>query len=274
MLKVKRVAMKLLGMCLLLSSVISCQQDDLFDYEQSTKENASSSTVQTKIYNQQQVDEKFSTGFFRAGQTGDGKTVFSTSNYKIIGDYIESVEERDIHTLTYLVEYNDDPELFVNLVLYSYDYKEYTPMVFRYDIKKSDYKTGMKMPSDKIKAIPVNQGQDYGEVLADVKSYVPGFTVDDCIDVDYIAQGSDCASGKHSYGEDCEYLGQPGKEATADSFLLVIDFSDCFDDGGGSGGGGSTGGSPGGNPGGNPGGGGGGVGGGSPADPIKTNFSN
>src|SRR5690606_9524733 len=96
---------------------------------------------------------------------------------------------------------------------------------------------------------------------------------DDCIDVEYIAQVSDCASGKHSIGEDCDYLGEPGKEASV-SYMLVMDFSDCFDGGGGSGGGGgggSTGGSPGGNPGGgNPGGGGGLPGGGVGSDPKPT----
>src|SRR5690606_36899127 len=70
-----------------------------------------------------------------------------------------------------------------------------------------------------------------------------------------------------------DYLGQAGKEASV-SYMLVMDFSDCFDGGGGSGGGGgggSTGGSPGGNPGGgNPGGGGGLPGGGVGSDPKPT----
>ncbi|HLV47160.1 MAG TPA: hypothetical protein VKY32_08995 [Flavobacterium sp.] len=260
----------MLSISMLAVVAVSCQNDDLTELDYSENEQINGTVNrETKVYTQRQVDEKFSTGFFRAEQNGDGKTVFSTSNYKIIGDYIESVEERDLHTLTYLVEYNDDPELFVNLVLYSYDYKEYTPIVFRYDINRSDYKTGMKMPSDKIKAIPIKQGQDYGEVLTNVKSYVPGFTTDDCIDVEYIAQGSDCASGEHSYGEDCAYLGQPGKEATLVSYMLVMDFSDCFDGGGGSGGGGG-GGSTGGNPGGNPGGGNPGGGGGGTPDPNPT----
>ena len=273
MVKIKKIALSLLSAGILGVVAVSCQNDDLNNSDYSEKEQVNSiANHETKIYNQQQVNEKFSTGFFQESQGGD-KSVFSTSNYRIIDDYIESVEERDLHTLTYLVEYNDDPELFVNLVLYSYDYKEYTPMIFRYDIKKSDYKTGMKMPSDKIKAIPVKQGQDYGEVLTNVKSYVPGFTTDDCIDVEYVVDEKKCASGAHSIGEDCDYLGQPGKEASV-SYMLVMDFSDCFDGGGGSGGGGgggSTGGSPGGNPGGgNPGGGGGLPGGGVGSDPKPT----
>src|SRR5690606_14565805 len=119
----KKIALSLLSAGILAVVAVSCQNDDLTDSDYSEKEQVNSiANHTTKIYNQQQVNEKFSTGFFQESQGGD-KSVFSTSNYRIIDDYIESVEERDLHTLTYLVEYNDDPELFVNLVLYSYDYK-------------------------------------------------------------------------------------------------------------------------------------------------------
>lgn len=268
MVKIKKVVMKLLGLCLLLLAVVSCQQDDLRDYEPGTKEheNISSGTVQTKIYNQQQVDEKFSTELFKSLNDGTGRTVFSSSGYQINTDYIKSLEYEDFHVLTYLVDYENDPELFVNLVFYSYDYKTYYPGIFRYDIRKSDYRYDTQIPKDKINYIPVNQGEDYGRILTNAKTAV-SFT-DDCIDIYLEKVGNPCiGDAEHMPGESCIHEGIPGEEAFY-SFRVVIDFSDCFDDGGGSGGGGgggSTGGNPGG--GGSPGGGigGGGLpGGGSP----------
>lgn len=113
MVKIKKVVMKLLGLCFLLLAVVSCQQDDLRDYEPGTKEheNISSGTVQTKIYNQQQVDEKFSPELFKSLNDGTGRTVFSSSGYQINTDYIKSLEYEDFHVLTYLVDYENDPEL-------------------------------------------------------------------------------------------------------------------------------------------------------------------
>src|SRR5690606_35991564 len=136
----------------------------------------------------------------------------------------------------------------------------------RYDIRKSDYRYDTQIPKDKINYIPVNQGEDYGRILTNAKTAV-SFT-DDCIDIYLEKVGNPCiGDAEHMPGESCIHEGIPGEEAFY-SFRVVIDFSDCFDDGGGSGGGGgggSTGGNPGG--GGSPGGGigGGGLpGGGSP----------
>src|SRR5690606_38287882 len=150
MVKIKKVAMKLLSLCLLLLAVVSCQQDDLRDYEPGTKEHdISSGTVQTKIYNQQQVDENFSHVLFKSLNDGTGRTVFSSYGYQINTDYIKSLEYEDFHVLTYLVDYENDPELFINLVFYSYDYKTYYPGIFRYDIRESDYRHDIQIAKDK-----------------------------------------------------------------------------------------------------------------------------
>lgn len=294
MVKIKKVVMKLLGLCLLLLAVVSCQQDDLRDYEHKNEQIIDVKQGRTTVVNQQELMNRYvgnnlavilKNGFEQESKI---QTTMSSSEIPVYIDldHIQVFESAKMHAITYRVVIGDEakdangkPEMVYNLMYYSHDYKDYYVTLFRYDFTTISFERFIQDPKLTLEVlgfIPLNDIEDIYENIA--YSYLQGLRstssttgvrsmnnnhvsmLDDCIDVEIVI---DHCSGpaKHLYGDDeCTKEGNDRAKPT----YVVLSFSDCFDSP-------VFGGGPTGHPygpiSGSPGGGGGG--GSNPTNPIK-----
>lgn len=269
MLKVKRVAMKLLGLCLLLSSVISCQQDDV--YHQSDNSVSEFTEGKTSVMNQNELMNRYSGdnlgGLLKNSfeQENSVQTTMSSASTPVYIDldHIQVYESPNIHAITYHVvigdmdkNINGEPQTRYNLVYYSKDYINYYVTLLRYDFSTTSLERFIQNPSDimsMLSFVPLNDIENiydniaysYSEGLRSTTeinpiSFPQFIDLSDCAEL-VVEEGTPCAGrAKHEYGESCSKIGS--ERATPSS--TYMDFSDCFDSpifgGGGSGGGGGS----------------------------------
>ena len=173
-----------------------------------------------------------------------GITTMNVRNFNINTERILSLETDFYHVLTYLVT-KDDVEGVINLTFYSWDYKNYFPVVTYYDVDETDvanYYKGIPFATSKVKYI--NTDFDYVSTLS--KFTTNGIDINDpCVKIYEEIVDIKCAEKRHCVGMDCIYAGGPG--AASQQYYVIIDVSDCDDSGGGGspGGGSPGGGSPG-----------------------------
>jgi len=259
MVKIKKVVVKLLGLCLLILSVVSCQQDDLHDYEHN---DASTNGIRGKtiVMNQQELMTKYTddnlgnilkNSFEREGSV---QTTMSSGSVPIYIDldHIQVFESANMHAITYHVIINEDikdangrPELVYNLMYYSLDYKTYYVTLFRYDFTTISFDRFIQNPNltmDVLGFIPLadiediyeNIANSYTQILRSASAIgtnnypsIPGFfDLADCTDF-VVVEGTPCTGdAQHQYGDDSCNLAGSDRATPGYSYM---DFSDCDD---------------------------------------------
>jgi len=249
---------------------VGCQQDEFFmgEDKELINENVYKLKTTLNVINQNQANQKFGlksnlNSYFNSNLV---KAKGAYDNYIIDTDYINSFEAENFHSLTYLVTYPENPELYVNLILFSNDYEHYHPVIYKYNLSPDQITRDIIINKDQMIPIKVENGQNYLDALAKIPTTSNIGTNDPCVKIYEKEIPHKCKANAHLPGDDsCNYIGGQGE--AYNTYVLVIDVSDCGESGGGPGGGGPGGGGPGG---GGPGGG-GYIGIDDPGNPINSN---
>src|SRR5690606_5097138 len=182
--KVKKRAMKLFGVCLLLLTVIGCQQDDGY-YEQKDELTEDGMQGKTSVMSQQELMDKYAGNNLGTILKNDfkhessDKTVMSSSGsvpVYIDLDYVQVFESEGMHAITYHVvigdeekDAKDNPKVLYNLMYYSLDYKNYYVILYRYDFTEIPFDAFIKNPNSILNVlgfIPLNDIEDIYENIA------------------------------------------------------------------------------------------------------------
>ena len=71
----------------------------------------------------------------------------------------------NFHSLTYLVTYPENPNLYVNLIFFSNDFVHYHPVIYKYNLSAAELKRDIIINKDKIFPIRIGEGQNYLDAL-------------------------------------------------------------------------------------------------------------
>lgn len=236
---------------LLLSVIyVSCQQDEFLTNEDKeiTKQNSNLPKTTLRVLNQSQVRQKFGKES-NANSSVNFNSVKANgvyNNFVIDTEYINSIEGENFHSLTYLVTYPENPNLYVNLIFFSNDFVHYHPVIYKYNLSAAELKRDIIINKDKIFPIRIGEGQNYLDALAGIPQTTNIDVNDPCVVTYWREVPHKCKDDAHLPGDGrCIYIGTGGEAYT--TYKFVIDVSGC---GGGPGGGGPGGPGNGGNPGG------------------------
>lgn len=187
------------------------------------------------VLNQSEVLEKFgqTTETLQMLNAVSNKAKGTNLNFEIETERIYSITGTNFHSLTYLVSYPNHPDFVVNLVLFSTDFRNYYPLIYKYDISVSSLNKDTKIKKEHLLPVRIKKGQHYLDALTEVPKGTNIDINDPCVQVYEKPVPNKCAAGIHFPGEACDYAG--GEGAAFYSYELVIDVSDCNQSGGGSG---------------------------------------
>lgn len=174
-----------------------------------------------------------------------GITTMSVKNFNINTERILSLETDFYHALTYLVT-KDDVKGVINLTFYSWDYKNYFPVVTYYDVDETDvanYYKGIPFATSKVKYI--NTDFDYISTLSNITTSSKT-EYDPCVKVYIDIVPVACKGDGHMPGDSSCVM--TGSDRAYTKQVIVIDTTGCDEDNEGGGGGPGSGSSPGRNP--------------------------
>ncbi|HLV45947.1 MAG TPA: hypothetical protein VKY32_02785 [Flavobacterium sp.] len=252
--------MKLFGVCLLLLTVIGCQQDDGY-YEQKDELTEDVMQGKTSVMSQQELMDKYAGNNLGTILKNDfkhessDKTVMSSSGsvpVYIDLDYVQVFESEGMHAITYHVvigdeekDAKDNPKVLYNLMYYSLDYKNYYVILYRYDFTEIPFDAFIKNPNSILNVlgfIPLNDIEDIYENIA--YSFSEGLKRTSSSEGVYpsyfyeMKNLSDCVEEVSYPSEPCKKCGrdygQPGcrntdRSTRAKPPMSFMDFSDCYD---------------------------------------------
>lgn len=174
-----------------------------------------------------------------------GITTMNVRNFNINTERILSLETDFYHALTYLVT-KDDVAGVINLTFYSWDYKNYFPVVTYYDVDETDvanYYEGIPFNTSKVKYI--NTDFDYVSTLSNITTSSKT-EYDPCVKVYIEIVNVACKGDGHMPGDSSCVM--TGSDRAYTKQVFVIDTTACDEDDTGGGGGPGSGSGPGTNP--------------------------
>jgi len=217
---------------LLISSIyVSCQQDDITD-ENAFQETEQLHERKLNVYSQDEIESKFGKASNVTSMLGN-RTTQSYGNFTINTDFVHSIEKENFHSLTYMVTYPAEPELYVNLIFFSNDYVHYHPAIYKYNLLPGEITRDVIIPKEKM--IPIKIGEEgYLATLAGIPTISNFDTNEPCVRVYEEKIAHKCEAGAHDPGDStCWYVQQGSSGAGYYTHVLVIDSSDCGEGGGG-----------------------------------------